>query len=100
MATLEELYEIGFGDLDTGSLRQKVSMAAAIKAEDILSEVTPSQTRLDWALSALQNPIGSSVSLFTFVIAANDTMTQVAILTASDSAVQTNVDSAVDALYP
>lgn len=99
-ATLEEIYEVAFGDLDTSPLRKKVAMAAIVKAEDILGEATPSQTRLDWALAALSDPIGQSEALFRFVLAANDGATQQQILDATDSQVQTNVDAAVDALYP
>ena len=100
MATFEELYEVAKGDLDAKALRQKVAVAALIKAEDILGEVTPTQLRRDWALSALQDPVSMSLSLFHYVIVANDTATQTAILTATDTTVQTNVDAAVDALYP
>lgn len=99
-ATLEEIYDVAFGDLDTSPLRKKVAIAAIIKAEAILGEATPSQTRLDWALSALQDPIGASLSLFRYVLAANDSATQSQILNASDNTVQTNVNAAVDALYP
>ena len=99
-ATLLEIYEIAKGDVESGLLRKKVSAAAFIKAEDILGEATPSATRLAWALSALQNPVGESLALFHYVLAANDSATQSQILNAADSAIQTNIDSAVDALYP
>jgi hypothetical protein len=98
MATYEEIYDIALGDQNTKALRQRVAVAAVIKAVDILAEASPSQARKDWALSALSQP--NDPALFHYVLGANESVAQASILAASDSAVQTNVDSAVDALYP
>lgn len=99
MATYLELARIteetGWGDFF-----DKVVTATAIKATAIIDSVAPSAVALDWAKIAIDAPRAEANNLVWYVIASNDTATLSVILSATDSAIQTNVDAAVDALYP
>lgn len=86
-------------DLDTNSdFRDKVKIAVTIKAEGLLTKVTPSTDEVTWAAKSLVSPVETADNIVRFVIAANNTATTAQILGASDAAIQANVDTAADAL--
>ena len=96
MATLAELFALH----QTAELRHKVAAAAMIKAHAILAEATPSATRKQWAEDALLDPESVAPLLLRFVLAANAAATSTAIQGATDTAIQANVNAAVDELRP
>jgi hypothetical protein len=99
MASYIDLYTIATGD-SGADLRSKMSVAASIKAELISQEVSPTATRLDWAIETLEDPRSKVNLLLNYLLAADNALTVNAIETASDAAIQTRVNSAVDSLYP
>jgi len=98
MATYTELH--GYRSTqDYQDTLNRVVVAVAIKAEDIASAASPTAEEIAWAISALNNPRSQANSIINFVLAANNTMSLAQITAASDSAIQANVDTAVDTLY-
>lgn len=94
MATYSELWEIR----TNSPLRDKVAVAAVIKAQNLLDGATPSAGEVAWAEKAINNPVGVADALLNYVLAKNNAATVSQIVNASDATIQTNVDGAVDAL--
>ena len=104
MATYTELRDL-FGD---GDLQKKIQVAVVEAARLVLkSEDTGTpfdQTagahddRLVWAARALSNTTRTAENVWKFVLAENKGATVVQIQDASDTAIQTNVNGAVDGL--
>jgi hypothetical protein len=94
MATYEELFDLRSNSV----MRNKVAVAVVIKAETLLTDVTPSANQVAWAVTALASPISVANDLWGFVLAANSTATVAAITNATDTTIQTNVDTAADAI--
>lgn len=92
MATYEELYSLR----SDSNLRNKVAVAVAKKAQTLLDQTTPSSAEVAWADSALMNPVSKADYLLNYVLAANSDATAGQITSASDAAIQTNVNAAVD----
>lgn len=97
MATYLELAEIG-GEAGYPAFRKKVRVAAADKATRLLGGATPTANEVAWAVDALRDPDGKGDELIAYVLASNKGATIAAILSASDNAIQTNVDTAADAI--
>lgn len=97
MATYTELSRIQ-DDAQWNVFLNRVQVACAIKAAAIIDSVAPTQTQLDWAVATIKYPVQAGRDIVYYVIAKNANATLTQIYTASDSAVQTNVNSAVDAL--
>lgn len=97
MATYAELQDIRSNN---EGLLGKVLVAASIKAHAIMQEVTPGANRLQWALDTLDRPEAVGGQLLNYVIAENNSATASQITGASDTAIQTNVDDAVDVIVP
>lgn len=99
MATYLELAEIteenGWGDFFS-----KTVTATQVKAAAIIDSTSPSSVALDWAKECLKTPRQSALDLVAYVIVSNNGISIAQILGASDGAIQSNIDSAVDALYP
>jgi len=94
MSTYTEIY-----DLKTDSvLRNKIAVAAVIKAQKFIDGATPTADELNWANNTLRSPVGEADKLINYLLAANNTSTKTTIIGATDSSIQTNVDKAVDAL--
>lgn len=96
MATYLELRSLLRGESD---LTQKVETAVIIAADTINSEsgATGNHTnRLVWAKQALANWASKASDILPAVIAANSGATVANIRNASDSAIQSNVDSVID----
>lgn len=95
MATYEELYELK----NYNPLKYKVTAAVVIAAEAIRTEVetTPSHAnRVLWAQEAFSNPTTTANQMLWAVLAANKDVSEADIKNATDAAVQTQVDAAVD----
>ena len=100
MATYAELAAIGATDPDGfNALRDKVRVAVVIKAQAIAADVASTAEQNAWAVDALQEPITQTDPVMNYILAANAGVTIANILSASDSAIQTNVDAAVDTLF-
>jgi hypothetical protein len=97
MATLEELGNIT-NDTNWGLLAEKVRAAAAIKAASIINSATPTAGQLAWAKSAINNPKNAGDDIIFYVISANAGATVAQIFSAPDTAIQNNVNDAVDKL--
>lgn len=102
MATYTDLRQV-FGD---GYLLNKVDVAVAVKAQTIIDSGTATAEQLAWASQTLTSPRPQSEKFLKYILAVNkaleigDPETGGTILGASDVAIQTNVNSAVDVFYP
>ena len=92
MATYAELYDLRSDD----ELKNKIVVAVAVKAQTILELASPTTAQVTWASEAIDGPIQKATSLMNYVLAANKALTVAQIQAAADTAVQTNVDAAVD----
>ena len=95
MATYEELY----GLRNDSGLRNRVVVACIISAEGIMSEDggTPNHAnRLIWAAAVFASPTQEAERMYWAVLAANKDATIAQIQSATDAAIQTNVDAHVD----
>ena len=95
MATYAELYNLQ----SDSALKNRVAVACVVAAEAIRGEddATPNHaSRILWAAAVFQNPAQEATRLFWAVLAANKDATVAQITGASDSAIQDNVDAAVD----
>ncbi|MCP4091518.1 MAG: hypothetical protein GY746_17280 [Gammaproteobacteria bacterium] len=98
MATYTELAGIKSG-AEWNALQSKIKVAVVEKATAIIDSTSPAATALEWAKATIGNPSAASTALENYVIAANSSAAISAIYGASDAAIQTNVDVAVDAIY-
>lgn len=94
MATYSELYTLG----SNSDLRNKIAVAVSIKAAAFIAESTPTADKLAWASKALNSPVAEAVKLLPYVLAANNTLTVAQITNATDAAIQSGVDAAVNKL--
>jgi hypothetical protein len=95
MAAYQDLYNL----FNNASLRNKMAVAVIVAAEKIRTEdagTTNHAARLTWAKAAFQNPEAAAVSMLKAILAANNTLTVEQITDATDAAIQTKVDAAVD----
>ena len=95
MATYAEIHEL----LNDSTLLDKIEIAAIIAAQGIVGDGSPPANqaqRLKWAAETLSSTRLSAKKLIPFVLAANSGLSVSAIQGAADTAIQTNVDSAVD----
>ena len=94
MATLIELFDLSSDE----TLRNKIASASAKKAQTLIDGVTPTAAEIAWANNTIIDPLGRANVLINYVLAANSAASVAAIQGATDNAIQTNVDTAVDAL--
>lgn len=94
MATYQELFDLR----SNSDLRNKVAVACVKKAQALLGLPTPTADQVAWASSTLASPIAQADKIFAYVLAANSAATVAQITSATDAAIQTNVDTAADAL--
>ena len=94
MATYPELFELR----SNSPLKNRVAVAAVVKAQGLIDGVTPTAAEISWANDTLSNPAAKATELINYVLAANKDATVANITGATDAAIQTNVDSAADAL--
>ena len=98
MATYNELVAI-VEDPSWGILLGKIKVAITVKAAEVINTPAPPASLLQWAKDALGHPGQAASDVAYYVIAENKSATVSQILNASDTAVQSNVNLAVDALY-
>lgn len=95
MATYVELYELA----QSTALRERVAVACVVAAESIRSDTSPPTNqaqRLAWARRTFENPLAEASKMLPVLLAQNKALTMLQIASASDAAIQTAVDSAVD----
>ena len=97
MADYIQIYDL-IATPDGTALRNKISVAAAIKAQTLIDGGSPTAAQIAWANDAIKNPSGKAQELIHYVLAANNSATIATINAASDATIQSNVDTAVDAL--
>lgn len=97
MATYSELFDLRSSSTLT-ALRKRILVSTLIKAQAIAEEQTPSQTKKEWAKHALSDPQHYETIILHYILSDNSSATVAQIENASDSLVQTAVNSAVDAL--
>lgn len=97
-ATLGELDALS-GDPGWDALSGKIRVALVIKAYNLTELATPTAEQLAYAIEVLANPSAAARDVIFYVIAANSAATTTQILGASDTAIQNNVDDAVDNLF-
>lgn len=93
MATYTELHDL----LNDGALLDKIDVAVIIAAHGFVGGSALNQPQLDkWAEQTFSNPRAMSKRLLPFVLAANKDATASNIKSAADTAIQTNVNAAID----
>jgi len=97
MATYQELFDYR-STVECQNLINRITVAVAIKAEAIAGG-TPTAEQRQWAVEALSNPRSKADSIIGFVLAANAAATTTQITNATDAAIQSNVNDAVDTLF-
>lgn len=98
MATFQELVDFR-GSSGWDSLRNKVQVAVIVKAQAVSEEATPTSELKMWAREALESPQSKADIITYYVVADNSNLTIAQITGASDSAIQTAVDKAVNNLF-
>ena len=93
MATYTDL-RILFAD---DQLKNKIDIAIIVSASDLLSG-TPTAEQQKWAANVFSYPRNESDKALMFVLAKNKALTIAQIQSATDEAIQTQVDSVVDSL--
>jgi len=95
MATYKELYSLK----NDSDFQDKIAVAVVVAARTISEDSSPpanQPARLIWAEKAMTNPKSVSGPMLWAVLAANKDATTEQILGATDAAIQTNVDAAVN----
>lgn len=98
MATLLELSAIT-QEAEFNDLANKVRAAVIIKAAAVVNDSQSPASRLSWASQALARPFDAGDGIIPYVLGANASASVANILSAPDTAIQANVNDAVDALY-
>jgi hypothetical protein len=96
MATYVDLQALR-GAATLEPLRQKVSMALAIKA-NLLAKASPTAAQKAFAIAALENPEQYKNFVLNYILAEYNTVDVSLIAGATDAQVQTAVNAAVDTL--
>jgi hypothetical protein len=97
MATYNELHALrGSSTLD--SLRQKIAVAIAVKANIIAKLASPTTAQKAFAVAALGNPDAYLPTVMNYILADYNTATVAQITGATDAQVQTAVNATVDTL--
>lgn len=97
MATYLEIFALA-SDPNITDLRKKIKVAIAVKAQLIAETPTTTAAQKSFAQAALRDPGAYEQLVLNYVLADNVALTTSQISGASDSAVQTAVNTAVDNL--
>jgi len=95
MATYEELYNLR----TDSALKNKVTTACIMAAETVMNElitVDNHDNRLLWAKGVFANPSAEANRMFMAILAANAAVDVAVIQSATDAAIQANVDDHID----
>lgn len=96
MATYDELRDVlttAIGD----PLKSRLVVAITIKAQTLV-DGTPTAGQLLWAQEALADPISKVPQVLNYMVASNKGSAQAVITGAADALVQSQTNSAIDAL--
>lgn len=96
MAIYTDLYALP-GSAET--LRQKIVVAIAVKANAIAKLASPTVGQRQWAKDALTAPAEYLPAVMNYIIADYNTAATTSIVNATDAQVQAAVNSAVDTLF-
>ncbi len=97
MATYAEIYDL----YNNAALRNRVSVACVLAANAIVGEnvtMTNHANRLIWAKQVFVDPLAVAHTMLMVVLAANAAFTVAQITGATDAALQTAVNNAVNVL--
>jgi hypothetical protein len=97
MATYTDLHALR-GSSTITPLRQKISMALAIKANAIAKSANPTEPMKAWSKQALATPDQYQELVLNYILAEYNTQTVAVITGATDVQVQTAVDATVNTL--
>ena len=97
MATYVELHALR-GATSTSTLRQKISVAIAIKSNAIAKLPTPTAAQVTFAKAALVNPDSYQELVLNYILAEYNTQATSAITGATDAQVQSAVDTTINTL--
>lgn len=95
MATYLELFELK----DDSNLQDKVTVAVVKAAHGIANDATPpanQAARLAWAATVVENPVAVAQKMLWVLLAGSSELSAAQIAGASDTAIQSAVDGAVD----
>jgi hypothetical protein len=99
MANLNDLYD-AFQNNTFENVRRKIQVALLIKAQSTLVDGNAPVERKAWARAALTNVESQSYLILNYLIALNNGQTVNGLSNDTDNTVKTNVNAAIDALYP
>jgi hypothetical protein len=99
MATLNDLYD-AFQNKTFENLRRKIEVALLIKAQATLAAAGAPVARVTWAKSALTNIDSESRFIMNYLIGLNNSQSITNLSNDTDATVKTNVNTAIDTLYP
>lgn len=97
MAIYTDLYAL-WGNNTANTLRQKISVAIAIKANAIAKSASPTDAAKAFARAALADPDQYQQTVLNYILAEYSGQTTSAITGATDAQVQAAVDAAVNIL--
>lgn len=97
MATYSELYAVS-GNSTLPTLEKQIMVALMIKANVIAKLASPTAPQKDFARTALGDPSIYRQTVMNYILAEYNTATVATIAAATDTQVQTAVNSAVDTL--
>ena len=97
MATYNDLHALR-GSATANSLKEKIAVAIAIKANALSKLATPTAKQKEFSIQALTNPNNYMDIVFNYILAEYNTLTTAQIIGAIDTSVQTAVDNTVDTL--
>mgnify|MGYP003403154145 CR=1 FL=1 len=97
MATYSELYAVS-GNSTLPTLEKQIMVALMIKANAIAKLASPTAPQKEFARTALGDPSIYRQTVMNYILAEYNTATVATIAAATDTQVQTAVNSAVDTL--
>ena len=97
MATYAELHALR-GSTSISPLRQKISVAIAIKSNGLAKLPTPTAAQVAFAKAALANPDNYQELVLNYILAEYNTAATSAITGATDAQVQSAVDATINTL--
>lgn len=92
MATYAEIFDLRSHDV----LRNKIAVAACVKAAALIDGATPTAAQIAWAKAVIADPIPTADGLLKYLLAKNNTLTVAQLTATTDAAAQTAVSAAVD----
>ena len=95
MASYLELYDL----MNESALRNRVAVACLVAAEAVRNEAVGTanhDNRLAWAKATFTDPQAASARMLPAILAQNASLTRAQILAATDGALQTAVNNAVN----